>query len=415
MKIAIGKLGKSVLFNSNNWGPIGGDNEAPILFENLIHQNPQHEFVFIGITDYDRLSPGEQKRINKHNNIINPWNDFSSWKKKNYGSGDNKSGDRQKYMEEIILPNYQVDAGIFLMGNASSLNVRGHVYKVKEPTVKASPLDMHAKYSGPVIHYLNETNTKWIMILNDPRLFPGNMKDLFNQPLKVLSQYNEKILHKNHTSYTDHTLNEKHIDGVYANMETIFLIGKERGKAIDEAPPSLDIFFDSTPEQTNEKNIKFMIVCNQGLPSRYPDLKKYILDHVQDVDIYGKWNEDILNNDSRFKGPKKFNDLQSMLPNVKYTFCIPIKKGWCTAKFWEMAHYGIIPFLHPTYDEQNNLKCPEILRVTDSADLFQKIEYLESNEEAYNNLRNELDKLLKDEYYDGTFLNTRIMNEINSI
>ena len=126
-------------------------------------------------------------------------------------------------------------------------------------------------------------------------------------------------------------------------------------------------------------------------------------------------HEDILNNDHRFKGPKKFNDLQSMLPNVKYTFCIPIKKGWCTAKFWEMAHYGIIPFLHPTYDEQDNLKCPEILRVKDSADLFQKIEYLESNEDAYNNLRNELDKLLKDEYYNGTFLNTRIMNEINSI
>ena len=36
MKIGIGKLGKSILFNDKNWGAIGGDNEAPILFENII-------------------------------------------------------------------------------------------------------------------------------------------------------------------------------------------------------------------------------------------------------------------------------------------------------------------------------------------------------------------------------------------
>ena len=39
MKIGIGKLGKSVGFNSNNWGAVGGDNEAPLLFENIIHQS----------------------------------------------------------------------------------------------------------------------------------------------------------------------------------------------------------------------------------------------------------------------------------------------------------------------------------------------------------------------------------------
>ena len=156
MRIGIGKLGKSVLFNSNNWGAIGGDNEAPILFENLIHLNPEHEFVFIGVTDYDRLTPSERQRINYHNNVINPWEGFSEWKKQTYKSTDNKSGDRQRYMEEHIIPNYDVDAGVFVMGNASTLNVRGKVHKIKEPDQLASPLDMHAKYAGPVIHYLNE-------------------------------------------------------------------------------------------------------------------------------------------------------------------------------------------------------------------------------------------------------------------
>ena len=417
MKIGIGKLGKSILFNDKNWGAIGGDNEAPILFENIIHQNPQHEFILLGVSDYDRLSPNDRKRINKHGNLINPWDNFSKWKKNTYWENDlAKSSDRIKYMVENILPNYKVDKCIFVMGNSASLNVRGKVYKVKEPTELASPLDCHAKYAGPVIHYLNETQTPWLMVLNDPRLYPcSNMKDLFNPPVKVLSQYNESMIHKTHTSYKDHTMIHNNIKGEYASMETIFLIGKEKGKPIDDAPNSLDSFFEDAPVKTNEKNIKFMIVCNEGRPSRYPDLKKYILDHVKDVDIYGKWDERIIGNDNRFKGPKKFNELQAMLPNVKYTFCIPIKKGWCTAKFWEMAHYGIIPFLHPTYDEQDNLKVPDFIRVKDSQDLYNKIKFLEEKPKAYNELRELLNDLLKDEYYDGTFLNNTIMNEMSSL
>ena len=157
-----------------------------------------------------------------------------------------------------------------------------------------------------------------------------------------------------------------------------------------------------------------MIVCNEGKPSRYPDLKKYILDHVEDVDIYGQWNSDTIGDDKRFKGPKKFNELMQMLPRVKYTFCIPIKKGWVTAKVWEMAHYGIIPFLHPTYDEQDNLKVPEFIRVKDSQDLFNKIKFLEEKPKAYQELRDLLDNLLKDEYYDGSYLNNKIMEELKT-
>ena len=90
MRIAIAKLGKSIKFKSDTWGAIGGDNEAPILFENLIHQNPQHEFVLLGLSDYERLPLKDQQRLNKHNNIINPWANRNSWKKSQTGL-DNKN------------------------------------------------------------------------------------------------------------------------------------------------------------------------------------------------------------------------------------------------------------------------------------------------------------------------------------
>ena len=410
--IACGKIGKSILFNSNYWGAIGGDNEAPIFYENLFHKNPDITFYLLGISDYSRLDRREQDRINKHGNVIDVWKHFDDWRQNNQKVEDKYK--RQKYLEEWAAHAPKIDVGLLFAGPTGTSNVAGKSRLMNDPDTLASPIEMLAKYSGPVIDYLNtHRDMPWVMVLNDPRFFPANMRDMFHRPKVVLSQFNEKIEHRTTKDYDDPKTDIVKVESEYKSVETIFLIGKERGKAIAETPSTLDSFFDDTPAtEEGSKDIKFMIVCNEGRPSRYNDLKKYILDHVDDVDIYGKWSEEIVNNDSRFKGPKKFNDLQDMLPRVKYTFCIPIKKGWVTAKFWEMAHYGIIPFLHPTYDEQNNLKCPEFLRVKDSKDLFKKIEFLENNPEAYDTLRANIDGMIKDEYYDGSYMNNLVINTL---
>jgi hypothetical protein len=403
--IAVGKIGKSVLFNSSQWGAIGGDNEAPIFYENLFHKNPDITFYIIGASDYSRIDKSERDRINQHGNVIDVWSNFTEWGKSYRGESKTK---RQDYLTEWMLTSPKIDVALLFLGPTGTSNVVGKSRLMTDPTSLASPIEMLAKYSGPIIDYLNmNREMPWVGILNDPRFFPANMRDMFHRPSLMLSQYTESIKHTTVTEYDNPKPQTVTVQSNYTAIETIFLIGKEKGKAIVEAPTaSLDSFFEDTVElKEGEKDIKFMIVCNEGRPSRYSDLKKYILDHVEDVDIYGKWVDEILNNDKRFKGPKNFNDLQQMLPRVKYTFCIPIKKGWVTAKFWEMAHYGIIPFLHPTYDEQNNLKCPEFLRVTDSKDLYKKIEFLEKNPDAYDTLRSNIESMLKNEYYDGTYLN----------
>jgi len=411
--IAVGKIGRSVLFDSDKWGAIGGDNEAPIFYENLFHKNPDVTFYLVGPSDYVRLDRSTRNRINKHGNVIDIWDNFNDWRKT--WSGDQRA-DRIEYMTHWIKTAPRIDAGLFFMGPTATSNVFGKARKVTDPDTLASPLMMQCKYAGPIIDYINVTQLPYAIIMNDPRFFPAQMRDLFHRPKVILSQYNETINHRSWKSYDDMELEHVKIQAEYKSMETIFLIGKERGKAIVETPSSLDGFFGSEEESPQgDKDIKFMIVCNEGRPSRYPDLKKYILDHVHDVDVYGKWEETTIGDDPRFKGPKKFNDLQKMLPRVKYTFCIPIKKGWVTAKFWEMAHYGIIPFLHPTYDEQNNLKCPEFLRVNDSRDLFKKIEFLESNPEAYNVLRKNLDGMIKEEYYNGSYLNDITIKTLKEI
>lgn len=410
MNIAVGKIGKSVLFEPSKWGAIGGDNEAPILFEKLFHNNPDKTFYLVGRSDFSTLDAGVQNRINKHGNVIDIWKDLKQFKQSH--TGEKKSQEIDYMYEYLSKSTIKFNSGLFFAGPVSTSTVYGKSRLISDPTQFAKPLDMTCKYAAPVIIFLNETKIPWNIIINDPRFFPSSIRDLFNLPKKGLSQYTETIETKRWTTYEDQTLIHQKVPSEYAMMETIFLIDKERGN-FETNTSSLDAFFGDEP--SNEKDINFMVVCNEGRPSRYPDLKKYILDKVEDIEIYGKWDERTIGDDSRFKGSKKFQDLQAMLPRVKYTFCIPIKKNWVTAKFWEMAHYGIIPFLHPTYDTQNNLKCPEYLRVKNASDLFDKIKHLEENPEHYQILRDKLDKMIKDEFYNGSYLNNIIMNSMKEI
>ena len=443
MIIGIGKLGKSVQFDSGTWGAIGGDNEAPIMFENMITKNPEHKFMFLGVSDFDRLPIKDQERINVHNNIINPWDNYSEWCSTVYqpalkrGDYDGKPGmdpgidkmhadgsryngmDRMHYLEQFIIPkmnsDYHIDCALLMAGPMATTNIRGRARLLKEYDTFSKPLKMTARYVGPIAHYLNLKQTPWAMILNDPRLYPGRLRDLFNPPKKILSQYDHTCDHVCAGGYDDPVYKSNLVKATYSKVETTFLIGKKRGEVLEPKKNTLEAFFDDSTIEEGVKDIKFMIVCNEGRPSRYPDLKKYILDNVEDVDIYGQWNKATIGDDKRFKGPKMFDELQVMLPRVKYTFCIPIKKGWVTAKFWEMAHYGIIPFLHPTYDEQKHLNIPDFLRVKDSKDLFEKIKFLEETPKAYDELREVLDDVLRDSFYDGTYMNNLLMDTANEI
>lgn len=410
MNIAIGKFGKSVIFNSNSWGATGGDSDAPKYYENLFHKNPDKKFYLIGLNDFSRLPAKDQQRINKYNNVINPWKEAKEWKKSYQG---NKNTANIEFISSWFKTNnIKIDVGILFGGPTSASNIPGKSRRMKDSSALAKPIMMLANYAGPMINLINETEWPYVLIVNDPRYFPFNARDLFRMPSAVLSQYNEVSNCKQRKQY-DGEIIETPIEQKYTAVETIFLLGQSKDKKPIKNT-NLDTFFEDVKSE-DEKSIKFMIVCNEGSPSRYPQLKEAILDHVNDVEIYGKWKDEIINNDSRFKGPKKFNELQSMLSKVKYTFCIPIKKGWVTAKFWEMAHYGIIPFLHKTYDEQNNLKVPEFLRIENSKDLYDKIDFLEKNPEAYKILRKNIDNMLKEEYYNGEYLQKLTINTLKTL
>lgn len=419
MNIVVGKIGKSVLFNPKSWGSIGGDNEAPKYYENLFHRNPEHTFYIYGGNDFSRLSLAERKRINKHGNVIDIWGGFADWRKANKSRVTEREANIVYLSEWHKENSVKMNCAVIFAGPAGTANVEGKTTTMKQPDVIANPIEMLCKYSGPLISFLNDTETPYALIVNDPRYFPSNARDLFHRPSVVLSQYEEVAKTVTKTSYRSSDTKTVQVKTAYSQMETIFLIGLTRGGTASAIEPvnTLDAFFNDSPPQPveGEKDINFMIVLNEGRPSRYKPLKEAILNDVQDVDIYGKWDPEVIGDDKRFKGSISFHDLQNMLPRVKYTFCIPIKKGWVTSKFWEMAHYGIIPFLHQTYDEQDHLKAPAFLKVKNSKDLFNKIKFLEENPQAYETLRASIDDMLKDGYYNGEILNDLTMKHLKEI
>ncbi len=388
MNIAIGKIGKSVKFDPAKFGAIGGDNEAPALFILLARENPDINFYMIGKSDLRLLKPDVKEKLNIPDNIIDVWKDF-----------DSKKDDFVTYANDVLeKEGIHIDYGIFYNGPSTCANIPN--FLKKDDGTFYSTLDVFKKYVGPIINFLNKNNVKYFTLGPDPRYIPIKAKDLVNREQFVLSQYDYAGDIKHITSLTDQTIVENKVPVEYSGIEKVFFLGRKKR--------------DIT---TIKKNKKMLIVLNEGGNGglkRGPMLQEYILDNFDDIEIYGKWKDEWYE-DKRFKGPKNFSELHPLLEDVKYTFIIPIQKGWVTAKFWEMINYGIIPFMHPYYDQQKHIQCPEFLRVNSPSELLEKIEFLENNPDEYKKLLSELNDMLKEEYFNGKFINNLIMNGIKRL
>lgn len=385
MKVGYGKIGKSILFNESLWAAIGGDCEAPAVITSVARYNPDDTFYLIGKSDFSRLSDAKRKEVAPNNNIIDVWGDFRR--------GDNVTDFVVNWFEKN---NVKLDTAFFYGGPAGNANMPDKIKTVKGDRI-AKVLECFENYVGPIAHYLNVSGIDYFTLTPDPRYHPIRARDLYNISKFALSQFNSKDMQVKHiVNYEDQSYLFSKVPTFYTALETVFLIDKKKPDLLELA---------------KHKKKKFMVVLNEGGNgglSRGPELKRWVLNHLEDVDIYGKWSDEWMK-DTRFKGSVKFQTLQDMLPDVKYTFIIPIQRGWATMKFWEVLQYGIIPFMHPWYDEQMNLDVPEFIRVETPEELFEKIEFLENNPAEYTALLEKLNQVLKNKYYTGEHINNLIM------
>lgn len=368
-----GKIGKVIKFDKSKWGATGGDNEAPTLILKLAENNPNDTFILISSNDFDKV------QFKKPPNIINGMKSLGALK--NIYDG---------YLTDT-LKDENISGAIIVLGPTCRKNLE---YWPR--------LGFAKSYCAPIIHYLNNSDVPWVGICNDPRYYLKNVRDLIKSPIKYLSQFNEVFTKKVFSQLPpkdDNDLIEMKVNCEYSGVEKIVLFNNEK-----------NINFSN-------KNEDFIIVLNEGkngVKSRYPELKKYILDYFDDVEIYGEWYSEETLNDPRFKGSKPFSEILDITKKSKFSFIIPILPGWTTSKYIEMINNGIIPFFHPDYDSQNNLNVPDFLRISSPEELKQKIDMIKSNNNLYLQIITDLQKeFIKDDDINGLKISEVIMRQFN--
>ena len=391
MKIGFCKVGKSVKFRITKYSPIGGDNEASCTLRAVANNNPDKTFYIVGRSDFATLSEIEKADLFPYDNVVDVWE----------GVGLDIS---QKYFDHIV--NYfkekqiTLDFTIMMVGQLSNVTIPDRIEKVREGNdgKPAATLDMTKWYTTPIFTWLNQEKPPYIEIVNDPRYTIKQPRDMFHMPMRSLGQYDYDYETFSIRSYEDQERITRVVHSEYAGMETAFCGD-----------------YEYTQNINLDRKTDFMVVLNEGKPSRYDLLKEWVLDKFEDVEIYGKWEHDAVNKDSRFQGSARIDELQKKLQDVKFTFIIPIKEGWVTSKYIEMIHAGVIPFLHPTYDMQGHLPIPDFLRPKTPSEFYERMQHLIDNREEYETLLKDLRKaVLKPEYYDGTFINDKIMSAFDS-
>ena len=384
------KIGKSIKFKTNKYSPIGGDNEASCMLRALANNNPDKTFYIIGRSDFSTLNDGEKADLFPFGNVVDVWE----------GVGLSIS---EEYFRHVIdyfeRKGFELDFTVMMVGQVGNVTIPGKILKVRDTDddKPASVLDMTKWYTTPIATWLNEKKPIYVEIVNDPRYTMKQSRDLFHLPTYSLGQYDYTYVANAIKSYEDQTRVERHVKSVYAGMETAFCLD-----------------YDYSDEVNAHRGTDFAIVLNEGRPSRYNLLKEWVLDRFEDVEVYGKWENEEAAQDKRFRGSKHIGEIQNIMSNVKFTFIIPIAPGWTTSKYIEMIHAGVIPFLHPTYDEQRHLPIPEFLRPKTPQEFHDRMERLIANPEEYATVLRGLRKaVLKKEYYDGTFINDKIMKTID--
>jgi hypothetical protein len=400
-KVGFFKLGKAIKFNENSWGAIGGDCEPKQLINSIAKRNPNIEYWLLSPNDLGRVRAKEKPAVQS---LFGPPVETESAAPSNVKEFHSTMTDRKSADEAAqLIKDLDLDFIFFYTGPSSTVNIPDYINKV-DGTGRVKSLDFFKYYAAPIIKAMNELEKKvpivGLLVDNRYILACKDWNDN-NRPTYYLAQ---NTFTKTEEFFCNPPLRD--IDTIestyeYSGIETVFLLDKKR--------------YDTDELFEMKKTNSFMMLQNQGKGSggmdRWDPVRDYIVKNDIKTDIYGKWDDDLKKEYPKwFKGEKRIETMTDELLATKYTFCVPIKEGMVTSKYAEMLHYGIIPFLHPSYDTDFNV-FPDghFIRCKSPEDLKKKVQFLNDNPEHYKKLFYNLqEKYLKDSYYTGEHVDNKI-------
>lgn len=373
--VAIGKFGRSMKFGRHLWKDGAGNNEPATLFSALANSNPDNLYVVVGKSDLSRCKQEDYDYWFPLGNVIDAWKGFNS-----------------KEDNSLIYPYEQVkhlefDYGIMNGGITSEINTENSFPKYNKKTGEideekiVKPLGMFAKGVGPILYFLNTTGIKWVNFTADARQFPIAAYDMFNTNLITFATINKKAEVNKFKEYGKCEIIKVEEEAVYGATECLCL---------------LDPMYEGISHVGGDRDIKIGLFFHKYRDKkRIRALREYIdIFDEEDISVFGKWEDEFEAEDTKFKGSKTFDEMQEILPTIKYTLCYPITPGDISAKWIESIRAGIIPFFDKNYDADRILidkyNIPEFLYTSNPQAFKNKIEYLESNPNEYEKIAKKL-------------------------
>jgi hypothetical protein len=378
MRVAIGRIGKSLKFKEATFSPIGGACESANLYLALFKKYPEIDWYIVGPTDFYGLDQFENVHTVMKSSIHT---------------------DITGYIDDYVKSTPPFDFGIFFVSQVFGANIKGRT--IKRCGTKYKTLMAADNYTGPYLNLLNQMKFPYALICNDPRSLKQKfIPDMCHKPKIIFGQYDETLTLKSYANNPENytaPLDIVNYDVKYSGVEKLFLIGKTH----------MDLL------KKSERPYKLNFICHEGDKSRFQEISEYVLTNdlgSDDYGIWGKWST-TQGYEHVFRGCEKFNNLIPIFQQTRYTLLVPIRYGWATAKFWEMIWMGVIPFMHPTYDIQGHINCPSFLRVNSPKEFKEKINVLENDDELYNFIVDELQNMMTQEDFSGEKIMNMLMGE----
>ena len=406
LTVAFFAIGSAIKFDKKKLLRSDGTSEYYSLIKLLLKNKSIDRILILSKSDWSRLSVSQRKQFDPDGKIYDPFLNIPELSKRPKPSNIDER--RQYYMTfyEILKNNgIEADFGLgFTSQGWSTTALPGFLNTLKPPYQPVQCLDMTLYYASEIVYYLNMTGLKWWLLATDPRYVKPSMRyrDIINLPQKVLGQqdfdinwFGVKEL-KRDASLENDDYTFRNIVSRYSGIEKMNLInGGVLNPAETDKPHKFTIVSMQLSAPTAKEDLRFNI------------LKEYILDRDpnQHARIFGKWSDYFKEGYPQFKGYIATEDLDKTFAETRYTLVLPTAAGWVTSKYAEMLQLGVLPFLHPDYDNQYHIVPKDHpMRIKDADDFYKKMEYFDANPEKRIKFVQLLQKELISEACTGKFM-----------
>jgi hypothetical protein len=399
IKVAVFPMGSIVRFRRDTIERSYGRLEYYKMIWSMVRNPSISEVWVMQNTDWKHLTEEEKIEFDPRGVLRDIFTELDV-KKPNSKYQDNYT-DLWEKVKDLEQPDFAV---VFSTQGLVQISIPGIIPTVKDPTRMTKCLEMTIRYCSSQMHYLNMSNIPYFLVVNDGRFITKTQKyrDMFNLPKEILAFYQDEITIKHYNKLPSEggEYQEDIVPMSYSKM--IWLNNINEPIVLPDA----------------EKPNKFSIVAMQAAygksthDSRYKALKEWFLDVPgnDDLEIYGKWNENFTEGYPQFKGLKTHEEIDEIFKKTRYTLLIPTQALWVTTKIVEMLTLGVIPFVHPNYDEKC-LSFPKdsFFRVKTPQELKEKIQILEENPEK----RIKIVQMAQEKYLKGVNDGTCIVDALN--